>query len=212
MEVPKRNILCKDTKEAWVSIVGEAHDYSEQIKTNWRLDEYLQKSNYCIIAIPKNEVETLKYNSINNIIRKMSKNKEMLLAKRSTMEIFFPDYASDARELFQIDEVRKWFVDSVEVGMPWFYFLVNKGKCVGLQLLLSCTCLPQILGTYGKRYGIMHEKNDIKRFYEDNFYNLNCFTDNNDISVEINKEISMNILSFFNSKFDEFDNADVLNH
>ena len=64
----------------------------------------------------------------------------MMLEKRASVEFWFQGWQTDTRELYEIEEVRKYMHATVEHGFPWIYWLEPDVLWVGYQLLFSCTC------------------------------------------------------------------------
>lgn len=79
----------------------------------------------------------------------MSKNKESILKNRGRLYIQIDGYNDDSREVFEIPEIRKWYSDSIEQGIPWLYFLGSKTisgiYLDGLQNFFQCTCEIELL-------------------------------------------------------------------
>lgn len=188
IEIPKRNLMGDTVLSKWSKIAGPSSDFSEAIKNEWLLDSTIKESDYTCFWIPRIEVELGKYDHIKSVIRKLSKNHELLLSRKGTLDIFFPEYDNDSRELYEIPEVRKWFKGSIEEGIPWFYFLTTKWPAAGLKLLLFCSCKVKFLGVEGSRHKLEVDVKERSEWLMYNFYNLNLFADQNEISEEINKE------------------------
>jgi len=139
IEVPKRNRLDNTVKTSFKELAGESKDFSEEIQNLWAMDEVLSNTSFLAFAIPRSELQSRSLSTLKSVIKKLTKNKEMMLSKRVSAEIFFPEYDSDPRELYAIPEVRSWFLKTVAEGIPWFYFLDQKGG-TSLTLLFCCTC------------------------------------------------------------------------
>jgi hypothetical protein len=118
-----------------------------------------------------------------------------MLKKRNSVEIFFPEYDSDPREIYQIPEIRKWFSASITEGIPWFFFLHTGTRCTGLKLLLFCACDVELEEVRSDGHLLVTSPEDRSAWLQMNFHNLNVFTEHNDISVEINKEICEAVVS-----------------
>lgn len=200
IEVPIKNELYTNFRDIIFKTVGPIIDFEEQIQINWSIDAIVQESKFRVIAIPKGEIAIESYSFINNFMEKLSKNKEMLINSRSTLDIFFPEYDNDSREIFQIPEIMDWLKISIDIGVPWFYFLDYKWKNTGLNLLVHSYC--RFTNTIRKETGYLVEYNniDLGRFIEKNFINMNIFMDKNNINLEINKEISDGIFEYFKNQ------------
>jgi hypothetical protein len=78
----------------------------------------------------------MNFSYIQSFFKRLSKNKAQLLKSRSSLDLFFPEYDSDSREIYDIPEIKDWFVKSMELKIPWFYYLTYEGKSDCLLLLL----------------------------------------------------------------------------
>ncbi|MCU0524808.1 MAG: chlororespiratory reduction 6 domain-containing protein [Elainella sp. Prado103] len=164
------------------------------------MDGMISKVGYLSFAIPKSEVVSGSLDTLEFMIKSLTKNREMMLQKRTSASVFFPEYDSDPRELYQIPEVRRWFLKTMMQGVPWFYFL-EQITGMGLQLLFACTCEVTYIGTKGNKHGLYATLEEKQWWLEHNFMNLNKFTEANDIPLKINKEISYGIEDWFIKTF-----------
>ena len=196
IEIPKKNRLDITAKNFFADLAGDSKDFSEEIQNLWAIDKALSNTSFLAFAISKSEVRTESLSTLNFTIKKLTKNKEMMLSKRASAEIYFPEYDSDPREIYEIPEVRSWFLKTILQGIPWFYFLAqNKG--IGLTLLLCCTCKVSFQGVYGSNHRLLITREDITWWLDRNFVNLNIFTESNEIPLEINEEISQGIYNWY---------------
>lgn len=197
IEVPIINDLRINFKKAMFDTVSPILDFEEQIKKNWFIDKIIEKSNLRVIAIPKEEIIQGKFDFVINFIERLSKNKEILLNTHSSLDIYFPEYDKDEREIFQISEIMKWLKGSIDFGVPWFYFLDIYDKSVGLKLLFHSYCSANNFQKSEKGYYIEYDKYGERKFYEQNFINMNSFMDKNNLSLELNIKITDLIVEYF---------------
>jgi hypothetical protein len=206
MEIPFRNKLETSVASAWSSIAGPVTDQTEMIRRMWDANKQLEDASLLFIAIPKIEVEALSMETVRFVIGKFCRTTPLVLSKRFSLEIFFPDYIDDPRELYEIPEVRKWFWASLYLEkIPWFYFLNVKGNVAGLRLLELCT-----LNVHVERRGdgraytrIEATEHENRKWIEKQFECLNIFTDKLGLPVQVNKEATfkpMNALRLLNEK------------
>ncbi|WP_066499817.1 DUF4365 domain-containing protein [Abyssisolibacter fermentans] len=203
INIPYTNTLNSEFKEAIFNTVGPVIDFDQQIKSIWALDKALKKSKYTLISILKDDIDSLSFIRIDELISQFTKNYETLLKLRSTMDIFFTDYDNDEREIFQIPEVVKWLKYSVEHGIPWFYFLGYQEKSNGLDLLLHACCGNYDIKRHDKNYELIYSSDDIKAFFRVNYKNLNNFTEKYQIDESINNEISKGIGNYIKREFNK---------
>ncbi len=196
IEIPKKNRLDITAKNFFADLAGEGNDFSEEIQKLWAIDKVLSHTSLLGIAISKSEVRAESLSTLSSIIKKMTKNKKMMLSRRASAEIFFPEYDSDPREIYEIPEVRRWFLKTILHGIPWFYFL-DQNKGISLSLLLFCTCEVSFEGVYGSTHRLSVTREAHEWWFKRNFFNLNRFTESNEIPLEINQEISQGIANWY---------------
>lgn len=160
------------------------------------MSEAVRNSTFTVVGISKSDVEAGDLSTLNYVIKMLTKNKELMLDKKASVEIFFPEYDSDPRELYEIPEVRDWFLATVAHGVPWFYFLDSRTG-VGLTLLLCSTCEVSLQGIHENKYQLFISLEQKQWWFEHNFITLNEFTEANKISIEINKQISEGIANWY---------------
>jgi len=196
IEVPENNRLETNFSKAIFASTAPVIDFTAQIQANFAMNFIVSNSDLRAIAIPKDEILAMSFDYLSGFIKRLSANRKLLLESRSTLNIFFPDYDSDPREIIQIPEIMLWLKRSIEIGFPWFYYLDTRHRSSGLMLLIHSYCMPIDISQETTRYRVKYNKQDLTRFVEKNFTNLNVFTDSNNISLDINKEVSSGIVRF----------------
>ncbi|TVX95190.1 DUF4365 domain-containing protein [Cohnella terricola] len=203
IEVPKDNLLISNFKDELFQTAGPIINYEDQIKFNWAIDATLQDASFRVVAIPQKEILTGSYDYIINFIDRLSKNKDMLIKSRATLDIFFPAYDEDEREIFQIPEIMDWLKGSINIGIPWFYFLDTRTRNTGLTLLMHSYCKKTKTIRTDAGHMVEFDGNDLAKFIEQNYINLNTFTEENKLSLKINKEISLGIFEYLKTHLQE---------
>lgn len=188
IEIPRRNQLNEQVVDHWSRIAGPVDDFSDGIRLMWNVDHLLEGVDYRRVAVPLEEVQTCSMGYIVALLNRLSKTRESMLASRGKLEIYFPGFDTDPRELYQIPEVRRWFTTSIEYGIPWFYFLDTRGRGDSIRLLLLSTIDVEIKLTEGGRHLIEIPAEERVEWLMKNFENLNLFTTTHEVPGEINKE------------------------
>lgn len=197
IEVPMLNDLKVNFKKAILETVSPVLDFEEQIKRNWFIDKLIEECKLRVIAVPREEIIQGKFDFVINFMERLSKNTEMLLNAHSTLDIFFPEYDEDEREIFQISEIKKWLKESIDIGVPWFYFLDTYTKSAGLKLLFHSYCTVNNFHKREKGYYIEYDAYGEKKFFVQNFINMNSFMNKNNLSPELNIKITDLIVEYF---------------
>lgn len=188
IEVPKTNELNLNFKDFVLNLIGDIPNYLEEVQRLWMMSEQIKNSSLMILPIPRSDVQSLNFSTLESAIKKLTKNKEMTLQKRLSLEICFPEYEPDPRELYEIQEVRTWLKESIRRGFPWFYFLNHESE-VGLILLYACTCQFSVVVNVGTHHYMEATGEEKNLWLDNNLKNLNSFLKSNDISYEIEMEI-----------------------
>jgi hypothetical protein len=196
IEIPKENKLDATVKDIFSRVAGESEDYSEKIQRLWAMNKELSEASLLGFAVSKSEIIGGELSTLNALVKRLAKNKEMMISKRSSAEIFFPEYDSDPREIYQIPEVRRWFRKTIDEEFPWFYFLSHNAG-ISLTVLYCCTCKVSFQGIYDNNHGLELDLDETVWWFEQNFLNLNKFVEANGISEKINREVSAGIADWF---------------
>lgn len=197
IEISSDNQLKTNFRQAIFESSTPTVDFDEQIQVNWAINAAVKNCNNRVIAIPKSEIINQSFNFVNEFMERLSANKKLLIESRSSLDIFFPEYDDDPREISQIPEIIMWLKKSIDIGIPWFYFLDTKCKNTGLHLLVHSYCSPVEITKNEKGYLVNYSGPDLASFLENNFINMNCFMERHNIDLGINKEISSSITEYF---------------
>ncbi len=203
IEIPNNQTLTLDTKSDWMAYINPPIDYQDIIRRNWQIDNVIQNSELGVVAIPKDEILSMSFSYINSFFKRLTKNREQTIKSRSSLDIYFPEYDDDHREIVDIPEIQNWLKESINQKVPWFYFLsYDNSVSSGLKILLHLLTKETDRTKYDKGFYIEIDPKSIDKFFDLMFENLNFFTESNGIDSpnsnhEINKEISLGLLDFY---------------
>lgn len=203
IEIPIKNRLSQNVTEPWSRIAGPVEDYSDVVQLMWEVDDLVQSTEYQSFAIPYEEVQERSVDYIVELVSRLSKTRDSLLRNRGKVEIYFPGFDSDPRELYEIREVREWFAATIAHGVPWFYFLDTRGRGGSIKLLLFSTCPYSAGPIVGTRQLVEVPGPAQAEWLMKNFANLNAFTQMHEISEEINMERSLAVTALLAEGFEE---------
>lgn len=203
VEIPSRNRLDKSVVDIWPTFVGPVLDYEKEIRRNWELDKLITNSDILFLSIPKSEVESCSFDTISKFINRISKNEKMKLRLHSRIELYFPDYQKDDRELFEIPEVLIWFRRAISEKVPFAYFLNYSIKSYSLFLICYSLNTPSLksIEKNPNKIQIEYSSKVVLNILETLWENLNNYCDDNLIPEEINKEISDGLFRFYMKEF-----------
>ena len=198
IEVSERNSLTTNFYDVIFDRVSPIVDFDEVIQWNLALNSILRETDFRIIAVSKDEINTLSFDTINEFIERLSANRELLIKSANSLDVFFfQSINKDTREIFQIPEVMKWLKHSIDRGIPWFYFLSTKNKNNGLHLLIHSYCSNTNVDFDGKGYIINYSPEYLGKFVEKNFDNLTHFMEIHHLEIELNIKISERVTNYF---------------
>lgn len=201
IEIPEHKNLTIKTRDEWMKLITPVVDYTSIVKRNSQLDKVIQDSSFGMISIPRTEIENMDFSYIESLFKRLSKNKKIMIKARSSLDFYFPEYDLDTREIYDIPEIRAWIKKSIELDIPWFYFLAYDGKNASLNILLNVLAKEIDRKEIDNGFLIKYDQQSILHFIDLMFYNLNQFTEKNNIEIEINKEISLGLHNFYSKTF-----------
>lgn len=129
-------------------------------------------------AIPKMDVLMEDFSNVQILIQYCARNKENLINTRNTWEVFFDGYDDDPREIPNIPEVVNWIEQSIEAGIPWFYFMNTNPMSQGLLVFLCCCCADED-PNYANRF--IFDRERVLSFIDKNIRNLEQFANQYEI-------------------------------
>jgi hypothetical protein len=199
MIVPFAQTLGVRSKKALLNIVGPATDHSSALAGHWAITKLLRKADRILYAIGRQDIETGSIEGICDFFNRLLANVDLCAQVQGKVDISVSGYDYDARELWEIEEVRNWFSIAWPAVKYWFYFLSTAPASAGLKLLFVCLSdaergkivdakgRPQVLLDSKKMAGLLGQ----------NFLWLNEMTDRMRMPLEKNREISFAIMDYF---------------
>jgi hypothetical protein len=128
MEIPDSNVLDASVAPHWLKIAGPILDKTHEFEEEWARDRFNSKCTNLIVALEKESVVACNDDSLFHWQSKLLKTRDMMLKKRASVDFWFPDWQDDSRELYEIPEVRSYFMKALEDGFPWIYWLEPEGR------------------------------------------------------------------------------------
>ncbi len=150
----------------------------------------------CMVPVPKMDILMEDFTNIMTLISKIVSDREQLLKMRNSWEVFIMGYDDDPRELPEIPEVVNWIEQSVEAGIPWFYFMRTALDSSGLVAFLTC-CGSEHDPNHSGRFFLNKDKT--LAFIKKNLDNLANFVEKNNIPEEMGRTATDDIMSTIQS-------------
>lgn len=196
IEVPEKNYLDMSVKNYWTEIAGPISDNTEKISLSWKINKAIDDSDFGVYTVHKDDILACDFTGINEIMDRLSRNRESLLKNRGTLEVLIDGYNEDPREVYEIPEIRHWYNESIKAGIPWFYFLGKHADGMGMIVFLFSCCDIKVKRKDSENtYIEFSDTEEVFEWLNKNLNNLNVFTDMKDIPDEINQEMSENAFS-----------------
>lgn len=197
IEVPKNNTLNENFKESIFRYKSITENLDQIIDWNLNLNKALKNTDFKVISINEADICSKKYDLITDFIERVSFHYQILIDSANSLEIVFPDYIDDLREIYQISEVMVWLRNSIDAGLPWFYFLNTQTTNASLHLLLVAFCYENVDNIDESFHYIALSREKLPVFFEKNFENLNIFMEKHKLGIELNKKISDDISNYY---------------
>lgn len=149
-----------------------------------------------MVAIQKMDVLMEDYSYIQGLIDDFASDMNKLIEARNTWEVFFAEYDDDPREIFEIPEIINWIEQSVEVGIPWFYFMKAASDSLGLSAFMTAyggDSDPEVPGRY------FLDKDKTLLFIKKNLKNLELFSEKYAIPDEISRAATDTVMEYISA-------------
>jgi hypothetical protein len=202
MPIPKKQQINLNQKEELLRYVSKNVDYVSQLEEYWKGNKTLSECTRIYLFAGKEDILEMNYQPLIDLITRICSNKLHLSQFRENIEIGIHGYDNDQRELFQIQEVKKWVTD-IFTNVPGLtYFLVNDQSSQFLKLFLYSTIniIQIVKGKRKNQFKIEYDSSELKSVFDLLFTDLNDFTAEFGVTLEINEQISKHILKCLSGK------------
>lgn len=189
--IPKRSVFNISAKVDLLKLVGPHADHSEVLAQQWAINDMIGSGSYLLYMVDKLDIISKNTDDLSSFIRRICLNETLERAVQGKVFLSISGYDMDSRELFEIPEVREWFLVYTKLDFPWFYLLetVHGGHWLKLDFVIHAR---------GKRVanpvtGIINVEVQPPKaipWLMRNFRRLNSLTDKLEMSIEDNKNIT----------------------
>ena len=153
-------------------------------------------SDYQLIVLDINRKDIESFDHL-SILSELDRFKEIALEFEGKLSFFVSGYEKDPRELWEIEDVRRYF-DFLDRAFPyWFFFLtkkIEKGHAPINILMALLITIENQAKTNAEKKEIVFEKKSLQNFLDIHFHFLNELTDKLNLPIEENKRISEEII------------------
>lgn len=201
LPIPKTQQLDSNHKDNIRKYVSPEVDYVSQLEGYWNFNGLLAESGHIMLVAGKDDVSKLNYKPLIAFMCRVCGNKSLIHRLREKIEIGVHGYDMDNRELYEIEEVKKW-TREIFTNVPGLsYFLFNKENAQFLKLFMfSLIDMEYVSGNFVKlgkqnRRKVEYDSKELGKVFPKVFSDLNDFTKSFKIDKRINEKISSNIAS-----------------
>ena len=201
--IPFHKELEENSKEELTKYISPTIDYVSQLENQWKTNEFLKKFGHVLFVVGKEEIEKFDYEPLITALTYITSKNNLMYKYRSKIEIAIHGYDNDDRQLYEIDETKKWIVNILEHVKGLTFYLANHSNAQFLRLFLySQIEFDVVKGSSKTENGIekrkvkYESKESLKVIYK-LFNDLNMFCNYYKVPVPIIKEISDNITNCF---------------
>ena len=166
-------------REDWESSDAASMDFGKDVGENWLR-----------VVIDRTEIEALDVSRTATILSRVLANRNAVERHRGRVDVAFYGYSDEARELYDIPEVRRFCAKLDDAFPYWFYFLSTEGATLGV--IACCLCSVTEL-----RPGVVSFGSDLLKFMTRHFEALNWLFDNFSLDASYNVEISGQVVAYF---------------
>lgn len=208
--IPFGKLLTKESKLELLNYISPVRDYASQLENFWKVNDELKNTDRILFNIDREFIENNSPFELIEGIERLKVNDDLISKAKEKVDICIDGYNFDERELYDIPEFRDWLKNVFTKVNGWAYFLAKDRAAHFLRLIFLTNMEFEevgdpVIGSLGMlgRMVVFESKNGIP-ILEELFCDLNEFCNEYNIPLDINKEISHNLLNYFRGKYSKF--------
>jgi hypothetical protein len=194
--IPFTNKL-HEAKGAIEKMLPPLQDSLADLEAYWTLNNLIVESSYIHFVIDSQEVMALDVTRPREFFDRLRSTKELAYQCQGKVEISFHGYENDARELFEIDEVRK-YVPVLCAALPeLLFFSRTEAPTYTLKTLVLCqthVSWPDGRSTREVTRRLVFDTDKVGQFIMRHWPGLNEMTEWLSMSTDENKKISFDVV------------------
>lgn len=143
-----------------------------------------------LFAVPRKDVQSGDLSTVLPALQRFLTSREVVVAGRGRVSLFFQGYEVDSREVFEIPEIRR-YVKALDAKFPyWFYFADPQSGV--LKVLAFCLCrVEKVAG------GVKPNHEDLQQFLLSHTADLNKLCETFSLGQQVCKMASEEALACF---------------
>ena len=165
-----------------------------ELESYWAINKIVSEAGAIIYTIDRGDIEAMNLKEVSEFFIRLTITREFAVQNQDKIILHVWGYDDDERELWEIEEVRRWFVAAEAAVKFWFYFLKTTSYKPSMQLLAACVCHVKRGEQRDGRIKVELDKEDLLEFITRNFGWLNEMTERLGLPLEDNKRLSFNAM------------------
>jgi len=196
IDIPFENKL-QTNKPELEALLYPAKDTLAELEEYWDTNNLLRDFSYLHFVIDKLEIEALDIMSPRAFFDRLLVTKELAYKSQGKVEISFHGYYDDPRELFEIEEVRR-YVELLDPTLPELFFFVRTASPTH-TLKIFALCQTDISWVDGRSNStvtrkVLFDTTQLGDFLMRHWDGLNRMTEWLSMSLDENKKISFAVM------------------
>lgn len=192
--VPFENVLAT-SKGQLEALMPNVRDAATELQIYWAMNNVLTTTGAILFGIERRDVELRRFASPRAFFDRLRSTKELAYACQGKVEISFSGYDDDPRELFEIEEVRKYVAQLDKVLEDLFFFVRTEEPTHTLKIFVECQA--EVRWHNGRKQVSVNTRS-IAEFLHRHWPALNELTNWLGMSVEENKKICFAVMRCLN--------------
>lgn len=214
---------CRKTKSAWTTVIPSANkldqskkdieslfplaqDKFAELHTLAMFVNMINKTSYIHFIIDRKEVLEMDAGRPRHFFDNLLRTKALAAASQGKVEFTFHGYDNDPRELYEIDEIRR-YIPFLDAALPELFFFVRTDEPTHTVKLLAL-CQTQVLEKIPSPDGrdrVEYSTEAVSAFLARHWNGLNQLTNWLGMSMEENKRISFGVVRCLGFDTDEIE-------
>lgn len=194
--VPFENTL-SSSKAALIDLVPPLFDSLTELDAYWATNKLMLESSTILYVLDKYDVRTRDVLTPRVFFNRLRATKELAYECQGKVEISFSGYDDDPRELYEIDEVRR-YISLLDAALPDLFFFARTERPT-FTLTTFALCQTNVSFENGRSTRLItrqvsFDTDKVATFFECHWPGLNEMTDWLGMSIDDNKKITFAIV------------------
>lgn len=200
--ISKDQKLCKESMAEIRSLFGRIVDHVSEFEDDQRLLKFISDDSFIMYCVPRSDVEPCSTKNLTAFIQRITRNEKLTLTVQGKLYISVHGYESDARELYQIEAVRRWAKKARGEIKQWYLCTSKNPRFSTLVWMAACTCSikSEIVTEPGDKAGplkITFKADELLELIKECWFGLNEESEKWGWTEKYNEEVTEKIIHEF---------------